>query len=189
MNIEKLYQKMVQLMLGMSLLGIILIWLILKEAPDQLISWSAFPGQVGIGLVGMLGLIIPALIMAGYKPEMIETGLEEILPICRLALYKLGIISLMAGVSEEILFRAFLQELTGIWPAALLFMLVHAGFWYKQENNIDRIIFGLFYLLAGVWLGSVYNYAGLIAAAVTHAGYDFILFWYFKKYLLESQEL
>lgn len=81
-------------------------------------------------------------------------------------------ISLAAGVSEELLFRAALQPLAGIWVASLLFLLVHAGAY--DFRRLDRAalwqaggVFGM-----GVLLGFVYDYAGLLAAMLAHAIVD-----------------
>ena len=81
-------------------------------------------------------------------------------------------ISLAAGFSEELLFRAALQPLLGIWGASLLFLLVHAGAY--DFRRLDRAalwqasgVFGM-----GLLLGLVFSHAGLLAAMLVHATVD-----------------
>ena len=83
-------------------------------------------------------------------------------------------ISLAAGISEELLFRAALQPLLGIWGASLLFLLVHAGAY--DFRRFDRAalwqaggVFGM-----GVLLGFAYDVAGLLAVMIAHAIVDII---------------
>ncbi|WP_426336019.1 CPBP family intramembrane glutamic endopeptidase [Pseudoduganella sp. R-31] len=83
-------------------------------------------------------------------------------------------ISLAAGVSEELLFRAALQPLAGVWGASLLFLLVHAGAY--DFRRFDRAalwqasgVFGM-----GVLLGFAFDYIGLLAVMIAHALVDII---------------
>lgn len=185
-NIKKLYQQVVKVMLLMIAAAILLIRIFADMTPIQLLNVgrSIFL-QPLFGIIGLVILALPAFLAIKYKPELVEDGLEEILPICKLSLAKLAFISILAGVSEELLFRAFLQEIVGLWPASIAFMLAHFGFWFRQNKITDKVLFGIFYLLAGAWLGLVYQQAGILAAAMAHAGYDFILFWYFKNHFLQ----
>lgn len=186
-NIKKLYQQVIKIMLLMIAAAIILIRVFADMTPLQLLNVGrSIYLQPLFGIIGLIVLSIPAFLAIKYKSELVEDGLEEILPICKLSLIKLAFMSLLAGISEELLFRAFLQEIVGLWPASIAFMLAHFGFWFKQKKVADKVLFGIFYLLAGAWLGLVYQQAGIIAAAIAHAGYDFILFWYFKKYFLQQ---
>lgn len=186
-NIKKLYQQVVKMMLLMIAAAIILIRVFADMTPLQLLKVGRpLYLQPLFGIIGIVVLSLPAFIAIKYRPELVEDGLEEILSICKLSLLKLAFMSVLAGVSEELLFRAFLQEIVGLWPASIAFMLAHFGFWFKQKKVTDKILFGFFYLLAGAWLGLVYQQAGIIAAAIAHAGYDYILFWYFKNHFLQQ---
>ncbi|MFW5790548.1 MAG: type II CAAX prenyl endopeptidase Rce1 family protein [Bacillota bacterium] len=186
-NIKKLYQQVVKMMLLMIAAAIILIRVFADMTPLQLLKVGRpLYLQPLFGIIGIVVLSLPAFIAIKYRPELVEDGLEEILSICKLSLLKLAFMSVLAGISEELLFRAFLQEIVGLWPASIAFMLAHFGFWFKQKKVTDKILFGFFYLLAGAWLGLVYQQAGIIAAAIAHAGYDYILFWYFKNHFLQQ---
>ncbi|KQV61840.1 MULTISPECIES: CPBP family intramembrane glutamic endopeptidase [unclassified Duganella] len=83
-------------------------------------------------------------------------------------------ISLAAGVSEELLFRAALQPLAGIWGASVLFLLVHSGAY--DFRRLDRAalwqaggVFGM-----SVLLGLAFEYAGLLCVMIAHAIVDII---------------
>ncbi len=90
-------------------------------------------------------------------------------------------ISLAAGFSEELLFRAALQPLAGIWLASLLFLLVHAGAY--DFRRLDRAalwqasgVFGM-----GMLLGLAFQYAGLLAAMLAHAIVDIVGLWLVRR--------
>ena len=83
-------------------------------------------------------------------------------------------ISLAAGVSEELLFRAALQPLLGVWGASVLFLLVHAGAY--DFRRFDRAalwqasgVFGM-----SVVFGFAFDYVGLLAVMIAHAIVDII---------------
>ncbi|MGW8393064.1 CPBP family intramembrane glutamic endopeptidase [Pseudoduganella sp. HUAS MS19] len=83
-------------------------------------------------------------------------------------------ISLAAGISEELLFRAALQPLVGIWGASLLFLLVHIGAY--DFRRFDRAalwqaggVFGM-----GLLFGFAFEHIGLLAVMVAHAIVDII---------------
>jgi membrane protease YdiL (CAAX protease family) len=82
--------------------------------------------------------------------------------------------SIAAAVGEEMLFRAALQPLLGIWITSLLFLLTHTPVY--RFRTLDRAtlvqaagIFG-----CSVVLGYVFAYVGLIAAMLVHAWIDIV---------------
>ena len=88
-----------------------------------------------------------------------------------------ALISLLAGIGEEALFRGFLQTFiaqhstawAGIVLASIIFGLAHA---------VSRT-YAIVATVIGVYLGLLYFYTGnLVAPVVCHAVYDFIaLVW------------
>lgn len=83
-------------------------------------------------------------------------------------------ISLGAGISEELLFRAALQPLLGIWGASLLFLLAHARAY--DFRRIDRAallqaggVFGM-----GLMFGLAFEHIGLLAVMVAHSVIDIV---------------
>lgn len=87
------------------------------------------------------------------------------------------IVSLSAGIGEEILFRAGLQYFIGIWPTAFLFILLHG---YLTKNS-RWLIMGLTMVLLSAGLGYLYEYFGLLAAMVAHTLYDLLTILHFRS--------
>lgn len=83
-------------------------------------------------------------------------------------------ISLGAGISEELLFRAALQPLIGIWGASLLFLLAHARAY--EFHRIDRAALlqasGVLGMALAFGLG--FEYIGLLAMMVAHTIIDIV---------------
>lgn len=88
------------------------------------------------------------------------------------------IISVIAGVCEEILFRGVLQPMLGIWLTSFLFILLHG---YFNPVNWRMSIFGLLMFCLSMVLGFIYMKYGLITAIIFHISYDFTAFLSFKK--------
>ncbi len=79
------------------------------------------------------------------------------------------IISLTAAVCEEFLFRAGLQRIWGIWPASVLFILLHG---YFNVRNLKIMAYGIIMLLLSAAIGYSYQYLGLYAAIAFHFIFD-----------------
>lgn len=136
------------------------------------------------GLIGALVLFLPAYLYAELRSQELLRAVKPLLSICGESIYILISISFLAGLGEELLFRAFLQQLLGLWPAAFLFMLAHAGFWAVPPHSQARLLFAPFSLLAGLMLGVLFQEIGLVAAVIAHFLYDLGAFYLLKrKYL------
>jgi len=81
-------------------------------------------------------------------------------------------VSVIAGISEEILFRAAIQPIIGIWLTSLIFIGVHG---YIRFKTFGHAIFTLFTFLLSVILGLLFIYFGILSAIIAHAVYDIIL--------------
>ena len=107
-------------------------------------------------------------------------GLKPLLPLCHQPLLILILISILAGLGEELLFRAFIQEFLGIWLTAIIFLLPHLGLPLNLPNILDRFLLTFFYLGTGLLLGILAREIGLLAAITTHSLYDFSAFLLIK---------
>lgn len=83
-------------------------------------------------------------------------------------------VSLAAAVGEELLFRAALQPLLGVWITSIIFLLTHTPVY--QFRKLDRAtlvqaagVFGV-----SVALGFIYQYVGLLAAVLVHLAVDVV---------------
>ncbi|SHN15180.1 hypothetical protein SAMN04488057_108102 [Cyclobacterium lianum] len=84
-------------------------------------------------------------------------------------------ISFCAGLGEEMFFRAGLQPLLGLWPTAVVFVLIHG---YLNPFNWRISVYGLLMVgLIGIF-GHLYEQAGILSAITAHAVFDAVLlFW------------
>ena len=83
------------------------------------------------------------------------------------------LVGLLAGVGEELLFRAALQPWLGIVVASLLFGLMHSGTARLNEGaSAGKLAYVLATVVAGYLLGILYVKVGLLAAISAHAGFD-----------------
>ena len=84
------------------------------------------------------------------------------------------LIGLSAGLWEEVLFRATLQPIVGIWWGSLIFMLCHAGTGQFLSMNWKKVAYAVSVFAAGLMLGWVFQNIGLLAAIAAHATIDVI---------------
>ena len=92
---------------------------------------------------------------------------EGLRPIFRnLSAREITVISLVAGIGEELLFRGVLQTEMGLLPASVIFGLLHMG-------GSGTLVFGCWVMLMGGVLGGLAIWTGgLLAPIVAHALYD-----------------
>ena len=87
-------------------------------------------------------------------------------------------ISACAGFGEELLFRATLQPMLGIWLTALLFVTLHG---YLSIHNWPLTFYGLFMVLVAAGLGYLYREVGIVAAVVGHFAIDVALLFFIRS--------
>lgn len=131
--------------------------------------------QVFSGL--MAGLLAAALATFAIRSTPLSDILDDyailrMMKELRLKLFDRLQISLFAGVGEELLFRAALQPILGIWFTSLLFVGLHG---YFRFTSWKHILFGGMMFSLSVGLGLLYEYSGLLAAMTAHAVYDFVM--------------
>lgn len=114
--------------------------------------------------------------------EVVDTLLVPLFRTCRVA--DMAVISVLAGLSEEMLFRGVVQALAagwvegplGVWlglaVAAVLFGLAHR---ITTTYAVLASVIGLY--LGGIWLIS----GNLLVPIVAHAAYDFLVLVYLVK--------
>jgi membrane protease YdiL (CAAX protease family) len=142
-----------------------------------------------IGIIVGLTSILPMLslffwlLQSKWEPcqEIRQMMDEAVLPIFKgFSILQIASLSIVAGISEEVLFRAIiqggLQSATGIPIAiaisAILFGICHA---LTKFYFILATIMGIY--LSLVWMST----SQLLSPIITHAVYDFIvLVWYLR---------
>jgi membrane protease YdiL (CAAX protease family) len=83
-------------------------------------------------------------------------------------------ISIAAAVGEEMLFRAALQPLLGVWIVSLLFLLTHVPVYRFRQLDRATIAQAAGVFGGSVVLGFVFEYVGLLAAMLVHAWIDIV---------------
>ncbi|BBL73601.1 CPBP family intramembrane glutamic endopeptidase [Methylomagnum ishizawai] len=164
---------------GLIVLAYGLGWL---AAIDPLSAWSLDPGGLLLGMLGTLPLYLLFALsyrfpIAGMR-EIKEFLVGKLGPIlCRCHWTELLYLGFLAGVSEEILFRGFLQPwfeqdwgwIGGLVFSNMVFALVH---WVTP-------LYGLLAGLTGAYLGWTLDFGGernLAVPILIHAIYDFLAF-------------
>jgi uncharacterized protein len=171
---------------ALTLVAIALGWL-LGVRPDATLAWSWV--DLGIGLAAvlplLLGVVIAVRFPEGPLGRMFRLLDEYVVPIFKASsLIDLLIVAVLAGISEELLFRGVVQA----WLAVKI--PVPAGMWIGLAGS--AVLFGLAHCitptygivagLIGLYLGGIWIVTGnLLAPVVAHAAYDFLVLAYLVK--------
>jgi membrane protease YdiL (CAAX protease family) len=83
-------------------------------------------------------------------------------------------ISIAAAIGEEMLFRAALQPLLGVWIVSLLFLLTHVPVYRFRKLDGATIAQAASVFFGSVVLGYVFQYVGLLAAMLVHMWIDIV---------------
>ncbi len=94
------------------------------------------------------------------------------------------LISICAGVGEEIFFRGALQPLMGVWITSVVFVAVH-GYLNPWDWRIS--IYGVIMTGFIIVIGFMADHLGLLSAIIVHTLIDVILLNQLKGYM-DSQE-
>lgn len=146
---------------------------------DEPLAVLRGPLALGEQLLYGLGLSALAAVVsyAGYRfTASSEASRNTVAAYARLDLSGLNPvwISLAAAIGEELLFRAALQPLLGVWITSLVFLVTHVPVY--QFRKLDKATLvqagGLF--ATSVALGFIYQYVGLLAAMMVHAALDVV---------------
>jgi uncharacterized protein len=83
-------------------------------------------------------------------------------------------ISMAAAIGEEMLFRAALQPLLGVWLVSLLFLVTHIPVYRFRQFDRATLAQAAGIFGCSVALGFVYDYVGLLAAILVHLWIDVV---------------
>ena len=84
------------------------------------------------------------------------------------------VVSLGAGIGEEIFFRGAIQHWLGIVATALLFVAIHG---YLDPRNWRLCVYGVTLTVGMIILGWMAEAWGLVAPMAAHAAIDVVLLW------------
>jgi membrane protease YdiL (CAAX protease family) len=171
---------------SLAVLAVALGWLLGRNPLDALHwSWT----DLGLGVAAALiplAVLMPCLIYPfGPLADLVRVIEELLIPLfaqCRVV--DLAIISLLAGLGEEMLFRPIVQlsiaqfaggsvgPWAGLVGAAIAFAAAH---WITTTYAVIAGLIGLY--LGAVWLAT----GNLLVPITTHAVYDFVVLVYLVK--------
>jgi hypothetical protein len=168
---------------GLALLALGLGWLPGVQAPLPKIHWNVL--DVAWGVVACLPLLVVFLLCVRWPvgplvriKQLSEEFIHDWFSSC--TLFQLALISLLAGIGEEMLFRGVIQEtlsewinpVMGIALASLLFGLMHP----------ITPFYIILAALMGAFLGWLFVTTGnLLPAIITHGLYDFLALTYLTR--------
>jgi len=154
------------------------------QQPLELIRWSARDFAYGLLATApmLLGLLVVTRIHSGPLGRLNAYVREWVVPLfAGCSPWQLAVLSLLAGVSEEALFRGVVQgwlmrvsgsPVLGLVFASALFGLAHA------ITSTYAILAGLIGAYLGwLWLAT----DNLLTPTVAHAAYDFVALWYLLR--------
>lgn len=164
-------------------LAAVVLGYLFHQSPVARFHWNLT--DAGLGLVATVPpffLFVGMLKSSpGFLRDVHHAMEQTVRPLfARWSILQLAIISVLAGVGEELLFRGFIQEkLTGsigstlaLLAASVLFGCVHPITWN----------YAVVTALVGVYLGGLMLATGnLLSPIVTHAAYDFMALVYFLR--------
>lgn len=127
-------------------------------------------------LVGLTFGVITA--NAGWQivelPKLHKTKIffTEIIRPLKLNNMEIVIISVCAGVGEELFFRGAIQPMLGIWTTSILFVLLHG---YLNPFNLPLTYYGIYMVLVIGVMGLFTEHLGILTAIIAHVLIDYIL--------------
>jgi membrane protease YdiL (CAAX protease family) len=158
-----------------SLIALAIIFIAQKE------PLSVLRGPMGSATQLLCGLVLSALAaVASYASFRLtaksEATANTIKAYGRLDLSGLNPvwISLAAAIGEELLFRAALQPLLGVWITSVIFLLTHTPVYQFRRLNKATLVQAAGVFGASVALGFIYQNVGLLAAMMVHTALDVV---------------
>ncbi|PCH68411.1 MAG: hypothetical protein COC01_03880 [Bacteroidetes bacterium] len=109
----------------------------------------------------------------------VGTFFEDLLQSIQLRTFDIFAISLCAGISEELFFRATIQPWLGVWITSILFIALHG---YLDPRKWKLAIVGCVMVLVAAGLGYLFIFAGIMAAIIAHMVFDLIMLFYYLKF-------
>lgn len=162
-----------------------LIWLILGSLlimlfhqhtiPEVLLSGQDIIIQLSAGILS--GILFGWIGISMLDHDSLKKTLEDytIIQILKNTPLSKGLIlqiSIIAGITEEFLFRGAMQPLLGIWLTSVIFIAVHG---YIRFKTFHHVLFTLFTFALSMMLGYLFIFFGLISAIIAHIVYDYLL--------------
>lgn len=179
-NKQTFYHLSLFTLYGFGIIGYLIIEFWLGEPfPGIFAGEESWHFQAGYGIV--YGIAASLIAILYIKMPFFKNSLKTYIRLVKrlkLTYNDIVFFSFCAAVGEEILFRAAIQPIIGIWPTAVLFVALHG---YLTPYNWRLSIYGIFMVLVSAGFGYLYEYVGLFSAITAHFLIDVILFTILKR--------
>lgn len=168
-----------------TLVGMPLVAIIVDRFSETVNLRTAILGDLQFGMQLVWGAIAGISIAIGAHMliaspllNQVNTSYAKFLGRFHLTLSEIILISICAGVGEEMLFRGAVQPFLGIPITSVLFVAIHG---YLNPRDWRLSIYGLFMTVGIAWLGYLADTRGLISAMVGHTVIDVYLLLYLQR--------
>ena len=129
-------------------------------------------------LAGLCIAVVAHLMIASPLLREVNTSYARMLGRFQLSFSEVLLISLSAGVGEEILFRGSIQPFLGVAVTSVLFVAVHG---YLNPKDWRLSVYGVFMTIGIAWLGYLAETQGLLSAIIGHTIIDVYLLIYLQR--------
>lgn len=143
--------------------------------PFEILQFESFQIiPVGFGLqLGFIYGILALLLMKSRIFDDLPVNIEQVVKRMRLNFLDALLLSLCAGIGEELLFRSGFQFFLDPITTSIIFIAIHG---YLNPLNWRMSIYGLIILPFVLLISYGFEYFGLWFAIAAHFMYDFVLF-------------
>jgi membrane protease YdiL (CAAX protease family) len=143
--------------------------------PFEILQFESFQIiPVGFGLqLGFIYGILALLLMKSRIFDDLPVNIEQVVKRMRLNFLDALLLSLCAGIGEELLFRSGVQFFLDPVTTSIIFIAIHG---YLNPLNWRMSIYGLIILPFVLLISYGFEYFGLWFAIAAHFMYDFVLF-------------
>jgi membrane protease YdiL (CAAX protease family) len=162
-------------LLGFSAVGAIIIQFFYQEPLYSVLQHGiAWQHQIFVGLsYGVIAAFAAYILLQHQFLKPVKDFFLDFTNQLNLSKRDMVWFSICAGIGEEILFRAAIQQTLGIWPTAVLFIVLHG---YLNPFRFKLTLYGVIMVIVSAGLGYLYEFAGLFSAIVAHMIFDILLF-------------
>ena len=141
---------------------------------NNILYWKSLLGIVHGAFFGMIALWISNSKLLEEATEKYKSMVDDM----DINIFTAVFLSICAGVGEEFFFRGVLQQFTGVWITAIIFVAIHG---YLNPKNWKLSLYGLFLVLYSAMLGLFCESISIWFSVYSHLFFDLVLFLSIKK--------
>jgi membrane protease YdiL (CAAX protease family) len=178
---------------GLAVVAIVVGYLV-GHSPMATIEWTAAAGPANLLALLWGGLaalpMLAGLVLAEHLPLAPLIRLRRVVRLLVVPLFRdatvieLALISLIAGIGEELLFRGLMQDALAAWiggTAGLCIAVAASSFVFGLAHALTRT-YAVLATGVGIYLGLLFLFTGnLLAPIAAHAVYDFVALLYLLR--------